>query len=689
MTQSIHSFSLINTNTNTSTRWKAMALPLFPPYISRRRHGGIMRRLIGGTVENLIRIMLCSRYILSVFSISIEIGNKDTSRGLSLLRFFFFLLQVNKILYSTGAKYFLSRACFRGSVWTVELEIKRAHPRNPSDPNPWQQIPIILEDHTFPRSTTWSLLCGSCITKGLKTFSAVLAPSNPSVAQNSKGPSRPDRVANLKLQFRTFLSEATWGFTMKTILKIRAKYGLPLDGKKIAEVQKGFGLYGEGDSKNREHAAASSGNPHHQWLSVIERLYSHFLSTNTSLSLLSRIVPNLFTAPKDSSRRPTGKRRGKGGDKDADVVAVPEKDKVTSADEMLKAFCVKFVRLNGILFTRTSLETFSDVLGSTSSSLRDLIWSSLTEDMIFWLVTLLIFSVDNSKKDKGGQSYARNSLTASFELLGHVMEQCAHHHLRRDGQREAGDGGGRGWPHHRGLFVFSGSLCCRNIRAVGVERSSKRVSSGVWAQQENQCTSRLNTILVSPSSRLKVMRQRKVTKTKPVTETPMIITFLSVSIFLISRGSRLELYSHDRSLFPSLNDPVDAEFSLGSDRPKKPPAELEGILIRAGAKKKANPWPYLPNLARPVSILKEKRVRNLFTVSDPTSTASEVDAGKLNRPLFDLASPWYAISELWLKRVILKWIEQTQGRIKINEKKSIELAIFAQEETQLVLSQET
>ncbi|KAF2572498.1 hypothetical protein F2Q70_00005819 [Brassica cretica] len=281
---------------------------------------------------------------------------------------------------------------FRGSVWKSSVG-KAAHARNPSDPNLWQQI-------------------------RLKTFSAVLAPSNPSVAQNSKGPSRPDRVANLKLQFRTFLSEATWGFTMKTILKIRAKYGLPLDGKKIAEVQKSLvschrcfiylgdlarykGLYGEGDSKNREHAAASSGNPHHQWLSVIERSYSHFLSTNTSLSLLSRIVPNLFTAPKDSSRRPTGKRRGKGGDKDADVVAVPEKDKVTSADEMLKAFCVKFVRLNGILFTRTRL------------------------------VTLLIFSVDNSKKDKEGQSYARNSLTASFELLGHVMEQCAHDHLRR------------------------------------------------------------------------------------------------------------------------------------------------------------------------------------------------------------------------------------------------------------------
>lgn len=65
----------------------------------------------------------------------------------------------------------------------------------------------------------------------------------------------------------------------------------------------------------------------------------------------------MVAASKESSKRPTGKRRGKGQDnsskKDADVVAVPEKDKATSADEMLKAFCIRFVRLNGILFTRT------------------------------------------------------------------------------------------------------------------------------------------------------------------------------------------------------------------------------------------------------------------------------------------------------------------------------------------------
>lgn len=200
---------------------------------------------------------------------------------------------------------------------TVELEIKRrkaAQARNPFDPNLWQQIrenyeAIVLEDHTFCEEHNIEFTLWQLHYKRIEDFrshiSAVLASSNSSsVAQNSKGPSRPDRVANLKLQFRTFLSEAT-GFYHEMILKIRAKYGLPLgyfqdsqnladkDGKKIAEVQKGLvschrcliylgdlarykGLYGEGDSKNREHAAASSyylqaasllpgsGNPHHQ-----------------------------------------------------------------------------------------------------------------------------------------------------------------------------------------------------------------------------------------------------------------------------------------------------------------------------------------------------------------------------------------------------------------------------------------
>ncbi|KAL0735503.1 hypothetical protein Bca4012_011713 [Brassica carinata] len=461
---------------------------------------------------------------------------------------------------------------------TVELEIKRrkaAQSRNPSDPNLWQQIrenyeAIILEDHTFSEEHNIEFTLWQLHYKRIEDFrshiSAVLAPGNSSAAQSSKGPSRPDRVANLKLQFRTFLSEAT-GFYHEMILKIRAKYGLPLgyfqdsqnladkDGKKLAEVQKGLvschrcliylgdlarykGLYGEGDSKNREHAAASSyylqaasllpgsGNPHHQLAIIasysgdeLAATYRYFrsLAVETPFptardNLIVAFEKNrqsyaqLFTAPKDSSRRPTGRRRGKGGDisskKDADVAAVPEKDKVTNADEKLKAFCIRFVRLNGILFTRTSLETFSDVLASTSSSLRDLISSSLTEEMSFGkdtsdsalfivrLVTILVFSVDNSKKEKEGQSYAeivnrvelaRNSLTAGFELLGHVIEQCA----------QLSDPSSSYFLP--GVLVFVEWLACYPDIAFGSDSDERRaaVRNSFW----NQCVTFFNQIL--------------------------------------------------------------------------------------------------------------------------------------------------------------------------------------------------
>lgn len=72
-----------------------------------------------------------------------------------------------------------------------------------------------------------------------------------------------------------------------------------------------------------------------------------------------------------------------------------------------------------------------------------------------------------------------------------------------------------------------------------------------------------NKIAVSSSSFFRCFRlkktvretTRKVSKTNPETEIPIFLVFLSVSILLISRGSRLELYSHDRSL----NNPDVAE----------------------------------------------------------------------------------------------------------------------------------
>nr|XP_011458431.1 PREDICTED: protein SMG7-like isoform X2 [Fragaria vesca subsp. vesca] len=128
-----------------------------------------------------------------------------------------------------------------------------------------------------------------------------MASTGSNSSQSLKGPTRPDHITKIRLQFKTFLSEAT-GFYHDLIVKIRAKYGLPLgylsedsenrivmdkDGQKglischrcliyLGDLARYKGLYGEGDSKTREYAAASSyylqaascspssGNPHHQ-----------------------------------------------------------------------------------------------------------------------------------------------------------------------------------------------------------------------------------------------------------------------------------------------------------------------------------------------------------------------------------------------------------------------------------------
>lgn len=205
----------------------------------------------------------------------------------------------------------------------VELENRRrkaAQARIPSDPNAWQQMrenyeAIVLEDHAFSEQheieyALWQLHYRR-IEELRAHFNAAAASvsAGSNTSQNGKGPTRggPDRLTKIRTQFKTFLSEAT-GFYHDLMLKIRAKYGLPLgyfsddsenqvplskDGNKSAEVKKGLischrcliylgdlarykGLYGEGDSKSRDFAAASSyymqaaslwpssGNPHHQ-----------------------------------------------------------------------------------------------------------------------------------------------------------------------------------------------------------------------------------------------------------------------------------------------------------------------------------------------------------------------------------------------------------------------------------------
>ncbi|XP_024926804.3 nonsense-mediated mRNA decay factor SMG7 [Ziziphus jujuba] len=409
----------------------------------------------------------------------------------------------------------------------IELENKRrrsVQARIPSDPNAWQQIrenyeAIILEDHAFSEQHNIEYALWQLHYKRIEElrahYSAALASAGANTSQGVKGPARPDRITKIRVQFKTFLSEAT-GFYHDLIVKIRAKYGLPLgnfsedaenrivmekDGRKSAEVKKGLischrcliylgdlarykGLYGEGDSKTREYAAASSyylqaaslwpssGNPHHQ-LAILASysgdelvaVYRYFRSLAVE-SPFSTARDNLIVAfeknrqsfsqlpgdtnvsmIKESSARLTGKGRGKGElkpvNKDIDSSLV--KERTYTIQETYKMFCVRFVRLNGILFTRTSLETFVEVLSSVSIGMCELLSSGAEEELNFGadavenglvlvrLISILIFTVQNVNRESEGQTYAeilqrtvllQNASTAAFELMGHILERC-------------------------------------------------------------------------------------------------------------------------------------------------------------------------------------------------------------------------------------------------------------------------
>ena len=170
---------------------------------------------------------------------------------------------------------------------------------------------IILEDHAFSEQHNIEYALWQLHYKRIEELRAHYSAAQASVGSNAshavKVPPLPDRLTKIRLQFKALLSEAT-GFYHGLILKIRAKYGLPFgyfaddsecqifmdkDGKKSADIKKGLvschrcliylgdlarykGSYGDGDSKSREYAAASSyylqaasiwpsnGNPHHQ-----------------------------------------------------------------------------------------------------------------------------------------------------------------------------------------------------------------------------------------------------------------------------------------------------------------------------------------------------------------------------------------------------------------------------------------
>ncbi|KAL3747559.1 hypothetical protein ACJRO7_016365 [Eucalyptus globulus] len=407
----------------------------------------------------------------------------------------------------------------------IELDNRRrksAQARIPSDPNIWQQMrenyeKIILEDHSFSEKhniehALWQLHYKR-IEELRAHYTAAQASAKSNASSNGKGPSsRPDRITKIRLQFKTFLSEAS-GFYHDLILKIRSKYGLPLgyfsedadngllyekDGKNSADVKKVLischrcliylgdlarykGLYGEPDSKAREFAAASSyylqaaslwpsvGNPHHQ-LAILASysgddlvtIYRYFRSLAVD-NPCSTARDNLIVAfeknrqsysqlhgdaTKTFTMRPAGKgriRQAKVGSKDTVAEAATFKESKANAHDTYKSLCIRFVRLNGILFTRTSLETFAEVLSLVVTGLCDLLPSGPEEEMNFGkdafenglflvrLVAILVYTIHNVKRESEGQTYAeilqravllQNALTAVFEIMGHVVERC-------------------------------------------------------------------------------------------------------------------------------------------------------------------------------------------------------------------------------------------------------------------------
>ncbi|KAI3421390.1 Protein kinase domain-containing protein [Psidium guajava] len=240
------------------------------------------------------------------------------------------------------------------------------------------------------------------------------------------------------------------------------------------------GLYGEPDSKSREYAAASSyylqaaslwpsiGNPHHQ-LAILASysgddlltVYRYFRSLAVD-NPCSTARDNLIVAfeknrqsfsllhgdAKTSVVRSTGKARGqpaKLASKDTGAEAATLRERNSKTHGTYNSLCIHFVRLNGILFTRTSLETFAEVLSLVVTGLCDLMSSGPEEEMIFGndafenglfiirLVSILIYTIHNVKRESEGQSYAeivqravllQNALTAVFEIMGLVMERC-------------------------------------------------------------------------------------------------------------------------------------------------------------------------------------------------------------------------------------------------------------------------
>ncbi|KAG2634008.1 protein SMG7-like isoform X2 [Panicum virgatum] len=278
------------------------------------------------------------------------------------------------------------------------------------------------------------------------------------------------------------------------------------DDKKTAQLKKGLischrcliylgdlarykSLHGDGDSASREYAAASSyykeaasiypssGNPHHQLAILasysgneVVAVYRYFRSlaadtpfttARDNLIILFEKNCQRYGQLSDNNKVPiakalpprsSGRGRGRGEvrfqpkDVNAETAA---RQRECNIPDTLKTFYIRFVRLNGILFTRTSLETFGELFSSVSNDLQILLSSGLEEELNFGsdaaenalavvrLTAILIFTVHNVKKEPDSQSYAeivqrrvllQSAFTAAFEFVGRILRRCSELH---------------------------------------------------------------------------------------------------------------------------------------------------------------------------------------------------------------------------------------------------------------------
>ncbi|KAK4772483.1 hypothetical protein SAY86_014258 [Trapa natans] len=303
------------------------------------------------------------------------------------------------------------------------------------------------------------------------------------------------------------------------------------------------GLYGEANSKAHEYTAASSyylqaasiwpsiGNPHHQlailasysgddYLTVYRYFRSLAVDNPCSTARDNLIVAfeknrQAFTQLPSDGKASTvqfyGKRRGrevKLAPKETDAEAGTLEDKTSTTHSPLRSFCIRFVRLNGILFTKTSLETFAEVLSLVKNGLNELLCFGQEEKLNFGadthenrlffirLVAILIFTVNNSKRANEGQTYVeivqravllQNAFSAAFEIMALLLERCQQLHDPSSSYLLPG------------ILVFVEWLaCCLDI-ASGSDEDGKQVAcrSKFFAQFVSFANTLLSSGLIS------------------------------------------------------------------------------------------------------------------------------------------------------------------------------------------------